>query len=60
MMMIICAILIAVGIIATVVAAVKIDLSHEPTPPMILFFFLSAIVALSAVVSFVVGHFVGV
>lgn len=60
MMMIICAILIAVGIIATVIAAVMIDLSHDSTPPMILFFFLSAIVALSAVVSFVVGHFVGV
>ena len=59
-MMIICAILIAVGIIATVATAVKIDLSHDPTPPMILFFFLSAIVALSAIVSFVVGHFVGV
>ena len=60
MMMIICAILIAVGIIATVVAAVMIDLKRDPAPPMILFFFLSAIVALSAIVSFVVGHFLGV
>lgn len=59
-MMIICAILIAVGIIVTVAAAIKIDLSHDPTPPLILFFFISAIVTLSAIVSFVVGHFVGV
>lgn len=58
-MMIICAILIAVGIIVTVAAA-KIDLSHDPTPPLILFFFMSAIVTLSAIVSFVVGHFTGV
>ena len=47
--MIICAILIAVGIIATVVTAIKIDLSHDPTPPLILFFFISAIVTLSAI-----------
>ena len=59
-MMIICAILIAVGIIATVAAAVKIDLSHDPTQPLILFCFISAIVTLSAIVSFVVGHFAGV
>lgn len=59
-MMIICAILIAVGIIATVVTVVKIDLSHDPTPPLILFCFISAIVTLSAIVSFIVGHFTGV
>ena len=59
-MMIICAILVAVGIIATVVTAIKIDLSHDPTPPLILFFFISAIVTLSAIVSFIVGHFTGV
>ena len=60
MMMIICAILIAVGIIATVVAAVMIDLSYVPAPSLILFFFMSAIVTLSAIVSFIVGHFTGV
>ena len=60
MMMIICAILIAVGIIVTVAAAIKVDLSHDPTPPLILFFFISAIVTLSAIVSFIVGHFTGV
>jgi len=60
MMMIICAILIAVGIIATVIAGVMIDLKHDPAPPLILFFFISAIVALSAIVSFIVGHFAGV
>ena len=59
-MMIICTILIAVGIIATVVTAIKIDLSHDPTPPLILFCFISAIVTLSAIVSFIVGHFTGV
>lgn len=60
MMMIIYAILIAVGIIATFVAVVMIDLSHDPTPPLILFFFISATVTLSAIVSFIVGHFTGV
>ena len=60
MMMIIYAILIAVGIIATVVAAFKIDLSHDTSPPLIFFFFISAIVTLSAIVSFIVGNFTGV
>lgn len=57
MMMIICAILIAIGIIATIITGVLIDLKHDPSASLILVFFLSAVLALSAIITFIVGHF---
>lgn len=59
-MMIICAILIVIGIIATIITGVMVDGKTNPKPPLILSFCLSAIIGLSAIVSFIVGHFVGV
>lgn len=57
MMMIICAILIAVGIIATIITGVLIDLKRDPSTFLILVFFLSAVLALSAITAFIIGHF---
>ena len=59
-MMIVCAIFIAIGIIATIITGVMIDGKANPKPPLILSFYLSAIIGLSAIVSFIVGHFTGV
>jgi len=59
-MMIVCAIFIAIGIIATIITGVMIDGKANPKPPLILSFYLSVIIGLSAIVSFIVGHFTGV
>ena len=57
--MIICAILIGVGIIATIITGVMVDVKPNPTPPLILSLYISFLIALSSIITFVVGHFTG-
>ena len=58
-MMIICAIFIAIGIIATIITGIMVDGKTNPKPPLILSFYLSVIIGLSSIITFIVGHFIG-
>jgi heme/copper-type cytochrome/quinol oxidase subunit 1 len=59
MVMIIYVILITIGIITSVITGIMIDKEPNPKPLLFLSFWLSVIIGLSALISFIVGHFTG-
>lgn len=58
-MMIILTILFAVCTIIGFTTGILTDLSSDPKPPLILTFFLSIIIGMSAIITFIAGHFMG-
>jgi hypothetical protein len=59
MIMIIYTIIFAVCIITAFTTGVLVDINPNPKPPIILIFFLSIVIDIGAIISFIVGHYVG-
>lgn len=59
MIMIIFTVIFAVCTIVAFAAGILIDLNPDPNPPIILIFFLSIVIGMSAIISFIVGHYAG-
>ena len=59
MIMIIFTIVFAVCTIVAFTTGILIDLNPDPKPPIILTFFLSIVIGMSAIIAFIVGHFTG-
>lgn len=59
MMMIICTIIFAVCSISGFATGILVDLKRQPHPALILTFFLSIVIGVSAAIVFIVGHFTG-
>lgn len=59
MMMIMCAIIFSVCSISGFATGILVDLKKQPHPALVLTFFLSIIISLSAAIVFIVGHFTG-
>jgi hypothetical protein len=59
MIMILFTVIFAVCTIIAFTTGILIDLEPDPQPPMILTFFLSIVIGMSAIISFIVGHYAG-
>lgn len=59
MIMIIFTVIFAVCTIVAFAAGILIDLNPDPNPPIILIFFLSIVIGMNAIISFIVGHYAG-
>lgn len=59
MIMIIFTIVFVVCTIVAFTTGILIDLNPDPKPPIILTFFLSIVIGMSAIISFIVGHYAG-
>ena len=58
-MMIILAAVFAICMCAAVITGYMIDTNRHSEPPVVLTFFFSIVIGVSAIVSFIIGHFVG-
>lgn len=58
-MMIFLTILFGICTIIAFTTGILVDLKSDPSAPLILTFFLSIIIGLSAIITFIVGHFLG-
>lgn len=59
MIMVIFTVIFAVCTIVAFATGILIDLKPDPKPPIILIFFLSIVIGMSAIISFIVGHYAG-
>ena len=58
-MMIILAAVFSICIFTTVITGYMIDTNRNNEPPIVLTFFFSIVIGVSAILSFIIGHFVG-